>query len=132
MIALGSLFGASMLLLALQSGVLLNNPLLERLGTSPIIHPHINVPHRVSPDLHLWEHPLSQWKQFSVAHPLPANVALSQRFSIGVEARVAFEVFGEAALRDMLADERTVRQFKPRHDRLLLMLMLLRLRTHRG
>jgi hypothetical protein len=134
MIALVSLFGASMLLLALQSGVLLNNPLLERLGTSPIIHPHINVlnvPHRVSLDLHLWAHPSSPWERFSVAHSLPANVASSQRFSIGVEARVAFEVFGEAALGAMLADERTVRQFKPRRDRLLLMLMLLRLHTHR-
>lgn len=119
-----------MLLLALQSGVLLNDPLLERLQTSPII-PQISVPHRVSLDLQLWNHPISSWKRFSVGHPLPANVASSQRFSIGMDARVVFEVFGAAALRDMLGEKGTVPQLKPRNDRLLVILMLLRLHTHR-
>jgi len=132
MIVLISLFGAAMLLLAIQSGVLLNNPLFERLPRPPIARPHMSVPRHVSLDLHLWDHPTSPWKGLSVAHPLPANVASSQPFSIGVDARVAFEVFGEAALREMLPEEKIVRQLKPRHNRLLLMLMLLRLHTHRS
>jgi len=130
MIALVSLFGVSVLLVALQSGALLNNPLLERLETSPIIRPQISVSHRVSLDLQLWNHPISPWKRFSVGHPLPANVASSQQFSIGIDARGVFEVFGEAALRDMLAEKGTVSQLKPRNDRLLLALMLLRLHAH--
>lgn len=132
MIALGSFFGATVLLLALQSGVLLNNPLLERLRTSPIIRPQISVPHRVSLDLRLWNHPISPWKRFSVSHPLPANAASSQGFSIGTDARVVFGLFGDAALRGMSPGERTVRQLKPRNDRLLLILMLLRLDTRRS
>jgi len=131
MIALVSLFLAAVLLLALQSGVLLHNPLLERLQTSPTVRPQISVIHRVSLDLHLPNHPISPWKRFSVAHPLPANVASSQRFSIGINARVVFEAFGEAALADLLADERTMPQLKPRKDRLLLTLMLLGLDTRR-
>jgi hypothetical protein len=71
------------------------------------------------------------WRQFSVAHPLPANVTSSQRFSIGGEARVAFETFGQAALRKLLEKEKTERQLKPSHDRLMLMLMLLRLHSQR-
>lgn len=125
MIALVSLFGAAVLLLALQASVLLNNPLLERLQTSPIQH-------RVSLDLHLSNPPISPSEQFSVAHPLPASVASSQRFSIGLDARAGFEVSGDAALRNMLAEKGTVPQLKPRNDRLLLMLMLLRLDTRRG
>ena len=42
-----------------------------------------------------------------------------------------FEVFGEAALRRMLAKGRHERQLKPRHDRMMLMLMLLRLHSDR-
>ena len=125
MIALVSLLGVSALILILRSGALVNIPLFERLGASPFAHPHINVPRRVSLDLHLWE----PSRQFSVAHPLPANVTSPQRFSLGGEARVAFEVFGQTALRELLTKERTDRQLKPSHDRLLLMLMLLRLHT---
>ena len=131
MIALASLFGLSIIIVALRSGVLVNNPLFERLGASPLTRPHISVAHRVSLDLHLLDHPVEAWRQFSVAHPLPANVTSSQRFSIGGEARVAFETFGEAAIRNLLAKERSERplKLKPRHDRLMIMLMLLRLHT---
>ena len=78
------------------------------------------------------EPPISPWERFSVAHPLPANVALSQQFSIGIDARAVFEAFGEAAHREMLAEKGTVPQLKPRNDRLILMLMLLRLDTRRS
>jgi hypothetical protein len=125
MIALISLFGAALLLLALQSGVVLSNPLLERLQTSPISR-------RISLDLHLWNPPISPSERFSVAHPLSANVASSQRFSIGMHARAVFEVSGDAVLRNMSAEKETVPQVKPRSDRLMLMLMLLRLDTRRG
>jgi hypothetical protein len=128
MIALVSLFGAAMLLLASQSGALLNNPSFERLQTSPII----SVPDRISLDLHLWNPPISPWGRFSVAHPLPENAVLSQEFSIGMDERAVFEVFGDAALRGMLAEKGTVPQLKPRNDRLMLMLMLLRLGTRRS
>jgi len=129
MIALVSLLGVSALILVLRSGALVNNPLFERLGASPFARPHISVPRRVSLDLHSWGHPIEAWRHFSVAHPLPANVTSSQRFSIGGEARLAFESFGQTALRKMLAKVSTERQLKPSHDRLLLMLMLLRLHT---
>ncbi len=86
MIALVSLLGLSALILVLRSGALVNIPLFERLGTSTFAHPHINVPRRISLDLHSLDHPL-------------------------------------------LAHQRTERQLKPSHDRLMLMLMLLRLRT---
>jgi hypothetical protein len=129
MIALVSLLGVSALILMLRSGALVNNPLFERLGASPFAHPHISLPRRVSLDLHSLDYPIDAWRQFSVAHPLPANVTPSQRFSVGGEARIAFEVFGQTALRELLAKERTERQLKPSHDRLLLMLMLLRLHT---
>lgn len=132
MIALVSLLGAAALLLTLQSGALLNNPLLGQLRTSPIIGPQISVAHPVSLDLHLWSPPISPWKRFSVAHPLPANVASSQRFSIGMDDRALFKTFGETALRDMLAEKATVPELKPRNDRLMLMLMLLRLDTRRS
>jgi len=132
MIALASLFGAAMLLLALQWDMLLNNPLPDRMRTSPIAAPQISVPHRVPLGLHLSNHPISPWKRFSVAHPLPANVASAQRFSIGTDARGVFEVFGDAALRRISADENTLPQLKPRNDRLLLMLILLGLDTRRG
>jgi len=127
-IALVSLFAAAVLLLALQSGVLLNSSLLERAQTSPII----SVTPSVSLDLHLWNPPISPWKRFSVAHPLTANAALSQEFSIGMDARAGFELSGEAAHREMLAEKGTEPEIKPRSDRLILMLMLLRLDTRRS
>jgi len=130
-IALVSLFGAAMLLLALESGVLLNNPLFERLRAAAIAPRDAGFPNRVSLDLHLLSNPINPTRPFSVAHPLPANVASSQRFSIGGDERVAFEVFGETALGGMLADQRTVSQFKPHNDRLLMMLMLMQLHQHR-
>lgn len=128
MIAIVSLLGVSALIVALHSGVPVNNPLSERLGASPFTRPQISVPRRVSLDLHLWE-PLEAWRQYSVAHPLPADVTSSQRFSIGGKARLAFEVFGQTALRDLMANRTTDHQLKPSHDRLMLMLMLLRLRS---
>jgi hypothetical protein len=129
MIALISLFAASVLL-TLQSSVLLNNSLLDLLRTPPIARPHISVPRRASLDLHLWSPVLNPSRRFSVAHPRPANVASSQPYSIGIGARAAFEVFGEAALGALLADERPERQLRPHDDRILLMLMWLRLHTH--
>jgi hypothetical protein len=76
----------------------------------------------------LWSDPVTG---YSVAHTLPAEVALSQRFSVGASARTGFEVFGERAIRRMLARGRHERQLKPRHDRMMLMLMLLRLGDER-
>ena len=131
MIALASLFAVSILLLALQTDGLLNNPLLEHLRTPPATHPHAAVLNRVSLDVHSLFTPTDPARRFSVAHPLPANVASSQRFSIGNDERVAFEVFGETALSGMLADERTVSQLQPHDDRLLMMLMLMQLHQHR-
>ena len=125
MITLASLFGAAVLLLALQSGVLPNSPLLEGLQTSA-------VPHRVSLDLHLSHPPIGPWERFSVAHPLPGYVASSQRFSIGMDARAVFEASGDAALRNLLAEKGTVPRLKPRSDRLMLMLMLLGLDKRRS
>ena len=130
-IALVSLLGAAMLLVALESGILLNNSLFDRLRASPIASNHASFAHRVSLDLHLLSHPINPARRFSVAHPLPADVTSSLRFSVGSDARVAFEVFGETALNGMLADERTVRQLKPQNDRLLMMLMLMQLHQHR-
>ncbi len=130
MIALVSLLGAVILVLALQSDLLLNNPLIERLRTPLIGHPHSGVSRRVSLDLHLLDPSIGGSQQYSVAHPLPANVAWSQRFSVGAGPRVAFEIFGDSAIRQLLANERTEHQLRPSHDRLLLMLMLLRLHSH--
>ena len=130
-IALAALVGVSILLFIPESGGLLNNLLFERLRPSPIRHSSVDVFHRVSLDIHLLSDPIDQAKRFSVAHQLPENVASSQPFSIGIDARVAFEVFGDSAQRNILADENTVRQLQPRNDRLMLMLMLLRLHQHR-
>jgi hypothetical protein len=130
-IALISLLGAAMLLVALESGVLLSNPLFDRLRASPIAPNHASFTHRVSLDLHLLSDPINPTRRFSVAHPLPADVTSSLRFSVGSDARVAFEVFGETALNGMLADEGTVRRLKPQNDRLLMMLMLMQLHQHR-
>jgi len=131
-IAWVSLFAAVALMLGLQSGGLLNNPLLGRMRTPPITASQISDPHRVSLGLRAWNHPISPWKRFSVAHPLPANATSSQRFSIGTDERIVFKLFGDEALRDMAADERTAPQLKPRNDRLILMLMLLGLGRHRS
>jgi hypothetical protein len=131
-IALVSLGGAAALLLTLQSGVLLDNPLLEPLPKSSVAPPQISGAHRVSLNLRLSSDPVDQSRRFSVAHPLPADVAWSQPFSIGIDERVAFEVFGEGALRDLLADEGSERQLRSRNDRMLLMLMWFRLHTHRS
>jgi len=129
--ALAALVGAAILLLALQSGGLLNNLLFERLQPYSMRHSNVEVFHRVSLDIHSLSNPIEPTRRFSVAHQLPENVASSQPFSIGSDARIAFEVFGDSAQRDVLADEKTVLQLKPRNDRLMLMLMLLRLHQHR-
>jgi hypothetical protein len=131
-IALVSLFVAAALVLTLQSGVLLDNPQPEPLRKSSVAPAQISVAHRVSLNLRWGSDPIDQWRRFSVAHPLPGDVASSQPFSIGIDERVAFEAFGDAALRDLLADERSERQFRPRDDRMLLMLMWLRLHTRRS
>jgi len=131
MIALASLFAVSILLLALQTDGLLNNSLLEHLAPRSIAHFHTGAPDRVSLDIHSWSPTIDPTSRYSVAHPLPANVASSQRFSIGGDERVAFDVFGETALSGMLADERTVSQLKPHNDRLMMMLMLMQLHQHR-
>src|ERR1700690_979614 len=81
-IALFSLLGAALLLMATQSGVLLNNPLFERLRTSPSAHPHAGELNRVSLDVHSLFTPIDPARRFSVAHQLPENVASSQPFSI--------------------------------------------------
>ncbi len=127
-----SLAAAAALMLALQSGALLNNPLLGRMRTSSIIAAQISDPHRVSVSLHERNHPIGRRNGFSVANPLPANFPSSQQFSIGIDDRIVFKAFGDAALRDMAADERTAPQLKPRNDRLILMLMLLGLGRHRS
>jgi hypothetical protein len=129
-IALAALLGTAILLLALQSRGLLNNLLFERLQPSSMRHSSLDVFHRVSLDVHSLGDEIDPTRRFSVAHQLPENVASSQPFSIGIDARDAFEVFGDSAQRDILADEKTVDQLQP-NDRLMLMLMLLRLHPHR-
>ena len=131
-IALISLFGAVALLLTLQSGSLLDNPLLGRMTTSPIIGPQTSVSKRISLGLRLWDVPISPWERFSVAHPLPPEVASAQRFSIGKDDRAVFEVSGDAALRKMLAENAPVPQLKSPNDRLMLMLMLLQFNSRRS
>jgi hypothetical protein len=128
-IAWTALLGVSILLLVLESVGLLNNLLLEQFRPSPIRHSDVDAFHRVSLDIHSLSKPIDSTRRFSVAHQLPENVASSQPFSIGSDARVAFEAFGDSAQRDMLADENTARQLKP-NDRLMLMLMLLRFHPH--
>jgi len=137
-IAVGSFLGALVLILTVQSGVSFTNQSLDRLGASSSTEyngllekasrdPQNSSSHRVS----LIVHSQDQAEGFSVAHTLPAEVALSQRFSVGAEARAVFEVFGERALRRMSANPRHERELKPRGDRMMLMLMLLRLRDQR-
>src|ERR1700688_1753772 len=94
MIALVSLFGVSIIIVALRAGALVNITSFERLGGSPLSRPQISVARRVSLDLHLIDHPVEAWRQFSVAHPLPANSTSSQRVSCGGAARGACETFG--------------------------------------
>jgi hypothetical protein len=130
-IALVSLFGAAMLLLGLESGGLFNNPLFDRLRAAPIAPHDATFAHDVSLDLHLLSNPISPTRRFSVAHPLPANIASSQLFSIGLDSRVAFEIFGETAQSELIVDESTAPELRPQDDRLMLMLMLLRLRERR-
>ncbi|HZC44913.1 MAG TPA: hypothetical protein VE243_00470 [Candidatus Acidoferrum sp.] len=131
MFAWASLLVAAVLLLALHSGILLNKPLLEHQRRSSVAHPDISVTHRVTLDVRSWRESSGQSRQFSVAHALPQNVALSQPFSVGRDQRIAFEVFGDAVLRDLMADEKTERHFRLDNNRMLLMLMLYRLNSHR-
>ena len=131
MIALVSLLGAAMLLMATQSGALLNNPLFDRLRTPPGSLPKAPALNRVSLDVHSLFTPIDPARRFSVAHQLPENVASSQPFSIGMDSRVAFEIFGETAHSELIADQSTIPQLQPHNDRLMLMLMLLRLHQRR-
>ena len=128
MLALAALIG---ILLALESGLLHNNPLFKRLVPRSIIRSRDGVPDRVSLDLHLLGPSNDPAGRFSVAHPLPANVTSPQLFSIALDSRVAFEIYGETAHSELIADETTVPELQPRNDRLMLMLMLLRLHEHR-
>jgi hypothetical protein len=130
-IALALLLAAAVLLLATESGALLNNPLLEHLRISSAGHHQVAGLNRVSLNIHPLNNPVDPTIRFSVAHPLPANVASSQPFSIGMESRLAFEVFGETAQSELVADERTLPELQQRNDRVMLMLMLLRLHQHR-
>ncbi len=49
-----------------------------------------------------------------------------------MDARAGFELSGDAAHRDILAEKGTVPEIKPRSNRLILMLMLLRFDTRRS
>jgi hypothetical protein len=129
-VALASLIAASMVLIGLQTSGLLNNPMLERLTPWSIARLNPGLIDRVSLDPRLLSDANNPARRFSVAHPQPADVTSSQRFSIGTDARGAFEIFGETANSELLADDRTVPQFEPRKDRLLMMLMLLQLHPH--
>lgn len=128
MLALAALVGT---VLALESGLLHNNPLFKRLVPKSIIRSRDGVPDRVSLDLHLLSPSNNPARRYSVAHPLPANVTSSQLFSIALDSRTAFEIYGETAHSELIADERTVPEIQPRHDRLMLMLMLLRMHERR-
>jgi hypothetical protein len=128
MLALAALVG---MLLALESGLLHNNPLFKRLVPRSIIRSRDGIPDRVSLDLHLLSPSDDPARRFSVAHPLPANVTSSQLFSIALDSRTAFEIYGETAHSELIADERTVPEIQPRNDRLMLMLMLLRIHERR-
>jgi len=131
MMALAALVAASMVLIGLQTVGLLNNPLLERGTPWSITQLHDGARQLVSLDPRPSADANNPARRFSVAHPQPANVTSSQLSSIGTDARGAFEVFGETAHSEMLADDRTLPQFEPREDRLLMMLMLLQLHPHR-
>jgi hypothetical protein len=128
MLALGALVG---MLLALESGLLHNNPFFKRLVPSSVIRSRDGVPDRVSLDLHLLSPSNDPARRYSVAHPLLANVTSSQLFSIALDSRTAFEIYGETAHSELIADERTAPEIQPRNDRLMLMLMLLRIHERR-
>src|ERR1700722_13441740 len=130
-IALAALLGVSILLLVLESGGLLNNLLFARFRPWSIRNSSVDTFNRVSLDIHSLGDHIDPMRKFSVAHELPENVASSQPFSIGIDARVAFEAFGDSAQRNVLADEDTASQLQPRNERLILMLMLMRLHPHR-
>jgi hypothetical protein len=105
--------------------------LLKHLTPWSITRLNAGLIHRVSLDPRLLSDANDPERRFSVAHPQPANVTSPQLFSIGTDARGAFEIFGETAHSELIADERTVPQLEPREDRLLMMLMLLQLHPHR-
>ena len=128
MLALAALVG---MLLALESGMFHNNPFLKRLVPRSIIRSRDGVPDRVSLDLPLLSRSDNPAGRFSVAHPPPVDVTSPQLFSIALDSRVAFEIYGETAQSELIADERTVPELQPQNDRLMLMLMLLRLHEHR-
>ena len=130
-IALASLIAAAMVLLGLQTSGLLDNPLLKHLTPWSITRLNAGLIHRVSLDPRLLNDANNPARRFSVAHPQPANVTSPQLFSIGTDARGAFQVFGETSQSELIADDRTVPQIEPREDRLLMMLMLLQLHPHR-
>ena len=128
-IVFASLVGAAALAGTVESRVLLNNPLLDSLRMSSVEDRQISGAHRVSLDAQIFRHSTEQLKRFSVAHKLPAEVATSQRFSIGADARAGFQVFGEAALRN-LNSKKSTRKLEG-SNQVMLMLMLARLRPHR-
>jgi hypothetical protein len=128
-IVFASLVGAAALVGTVESGVLHDNPLIESLRLSSAEDSQISGAHRISLGVKLLSHPGDHLRRFSVAHPLPAEVASSQRFSIGADARAGFQVFGDAAVRDL--SRRPVRRPEMRGDRMMLMLMLARLRMRR-
>lgn len=128
MIALAALIG---ILLALESGLFHNNPLFKRLVPRSIVRSRDGVSDRASLDLHLLSPSNNPARRFSVAHSLPADVTSPQLFSIALDSRTAFEIYGETAHSELISDESTEPEIQPRSDRLMLMLMLLRLHEHR-
>lgn len=130
-IVLASLGVAALLLMAWKASGALDNPIVDSLWMSSLERPQISGAHRVSLEVHALSLPADQARRFSVAHPLPAEVASPQRYSIGADERVAFEDFGEAALREMREHARGTSQLKAGNNRLMLMLMLERLHRHR-
>jgi hypothetical protein len=130
-IALVSLGVAALLLGAWKASGSLDNPILNAVRISSIEGPRISGAHRVSLDVHALNYPDDQSRRFSVAHPLPVEVASSQRYSIGADELAAFEKFGEASLRETREDERGAGQLQASNNRLVLMLMFARLRPYR-
>jgi hypothetical protein len=125
-----SLVVAALLLGAWKASGSLDIPLMEAIRMSPFDSGRISAAHRVSLDVQALSHPVDQGQRFSVAHPLPAEVTASQRYSIGADARLAFASFGDAALRD-LTSRRRVRRTVLRSNGIMLMLMLARLHPRR-
>jgi len=125
-----SLVVAALLLGAWKASGSLDIPLIEAMRMSSLDGGRISAAHRVSLDVQALSHPVDQWRRFSVAHPLPAEVTAPQRYSIGADARQAFSSFGDAALRD-LTSKRRVRRTEVRSEGIMLMLMLARLHPRR-